>query len=67
MLEPFGPHEERNAKVWHALGFGIPYPIWSDAGHPASLLEELHLNLIARRRRVKDYAEEYAEAVLAVK
>ena len=64
MLEPFGPHEERNAHVWHALGFGVPYPVWANAGYPASMLEGLHLNLIARRQEVKDYAQEYAEAVL---
>ena len=65
MLEPFGPHEERNAHVWHALGFGVPYPVWASSGHSASMLEGLHLNLIARRQGVKDYAQEYAEAVLA--
>ena len=64
MLEPFGPHEERNAQVWLACRFGVPYHVWADAGYPASMLEELHLNLIARRHEVKDYAQDYAETVL---
>jgi hypothetical protein len=64
MLEPFGPHEERNAHVWLASRFGVPYHVWADAGYPASMLEELHLNLIARRHEVKDYAQDYAETVL---
>ena len=64
MLEPFGPHEERNAHVWLASRFGVPYDVWADAGYPTSMLEELHLNLIARRHEVKDYAQNYAETVL---
>jgi hypothetical protein len=28
-------------------------------------LEELHLNLLARRYEVKDYAQDYAETMLA--
>ena len=67
MLEPFGPHEERNAQVWLAAGFGVPYPVWADAGYPASMLEELHLNLIARRHEAGDYAEDYAEAMLVTR
>jgi len=65
MLEPFGPHEERNAEVWLALGFGVPYHVWAEAGFPASMLAELHLNLTGRRARLKDYAQDYAETVLA--
>jgi len=65
MLEPFGPHEERNARVWLACRFGVPYHVWSEAGYPTSMLEELHLNLLARRREVSDYAQAYAEAVPA--
>jgi hypothetical protein len=29
------------------------------------MLEEMHLNLIARRHEVKDYAQDYVETVLA--
>jgi hypothetical protein len=64
MLEPFGPHEARNAQVWLASGFGVPYQDWADAGYPASMLEELHLNLLSRRHEVKDFAEDYAEKLL---
>jgi hypothetical protein len=64
VLEPFGPHEERNAEVWLASGFGLPYRVWADAGHPASMLEELHLQLVEHRRRLTDYAEYYSRTVL---
>jgi hypothetical protein len=64
ILEPFGPHEERNACVWVVSRFGIPYHLWADAGCPASMLEELHFNLIARRHEVNDYAYEYVQTVL---
>jgi hypothetical protein len=64
MLEPFGPHEERNAHVWLGSRFGVPYHVWADAGYPASMLEELHLNLIARSHEVKDYAQDYVETLL---
>ena len=65
LLEPFGPHEERNAQVWLTSGFGVPYSVWADEGYSTSLLEELHRNLLAKRQGVKDYAREFAETVLA--
>jgi hypothetical protein len=64
LLEPFGPHEERNAEVWIASRFGVPYHVWADAGYPESMLEELNHELIARARSVKDYARHYAESTL---
>jgi UDP-N-acetylglucosamine:LPS N-acetylglucosamine transferase len=65
MLEAFGPHEERNAEVWSARGFGIPYREWVNAGCRSSSLHELQRNLVARRSEVKDYAGDYAATVLA--
>jgi len=59
MLEPFGPHEKRNEAVWEASGFGIPYRVWAAAGHPSSMLEELHVNLMEQRNSVKDYAQTF--------
>lgn len=63
MLEPFGPHEECNARVWRTSRFGVPYQAWADAGYPTSVLEEMHINLLARHREVRDYVETYAETV----
>lgn len=65
MLEPFGPHEQRNAQVWLAARFGVPYHVWAYAGYPDSMLQELHHNLLTRRQEVKDYAEDYAQRLLA--
>lgn len=66
MLEPFGPHEERNAATWLALRFGVPFRVWAEAGYPISMLQALHLNLLARRKEVQDYARMYSEDVLAM-
>lgn len=66
MLEPFGPHEERNAEVWLAAGFGVCYNMWAEAGYPASMLVKVHQNLLAQRSKSKDYAQEYAATVLAI-
>lgn len=60
LLEPFGPHEQRNAEVWLAEGLGVSLAEWSARGFPAAMLEELHQNLLARRSRTTDYAEELA-------
>jgi hypothetical protein len=54
-LEPFGAHEQVNARLWQRLGFGVPYQQWADAGHPVETLERLHHNLVRARRSVADY------------
>jgi hypothetical protein len=63
MLDAFGPHEEGNAQVWSACGFGIAYHEWAEAGCPSSTLHQLQRNLLAHRRDVKDYASDYAALV----
>ena len=57
MLEPFGAHEEANAKVWEASGYGISYRDWIAKGASSSLLEQLHFNLIKSRENIADYAQ----------
>ena len=63
VLDPFGPHEERNGRVWLNSGFGVPYRVWADAGYPLSMLEELHSNLLMRRAEMREYVREYAQRV----
>jgi hypothetical protein len=63
VLDPFGPHEERNGRVWLNSGFGVPYRVWADAGYPISMLEELHSNLLVRRAEMREYVSEYAQRV----
>lgn len=63
LLEPFGAHEEANARVWLAAGFGVTYQDWAAAGYPKSMLEEIHLNLLKGREQLSDYSQTYAEGL----
>ncbi|WP_261301688.1 UDP-glucuronosyltransferase [Paenibacillus andongensis] len=56
-LEPFGPHEQRNADLWTQLGFGIPYEQWKLADFSPELLEPLHEALLAHRKAAPSYAD----------
>jgi hypothetical protein len=64
MLEPFGPHEERNSEIWAAYGFGVRYQDWINAHQPLSMLERMHENLLTRRSSAKDYPREFANTAL---
>jgi hypothetical protein len=46
MLAPFGEAEDKNAKIWEYLGFGISYENWKKSDFSMDILEKLHLNLI---------------------
>jgi len=48
-LEPFGPHEQKNADLWIRLGFGMSYETWQQSGFAPELLESLHHTLLAHR------------------
>jgi hypothetical protein len=61
LLEPFGPHEARNAELWRRLGFGLPFEDWWRGGCSAAALEPLHGNLLAARSEVPSYAEVLAK------
>jgi len=54
LLEPYGYAEERNARLWEHLGFGIPYAAWRETGFDMAPLAQLHENIIARARGI-DY------------
>jgi hypothetical protein len=56
LLEPLGEHEQRNAELWERLGFGVPVDRWLESGCSREFLEQLHLNLVAARGSVADYA-----------
>jgi hypothetical protein len=58
LLEPFGAHEQRNADLWCALGFGLPFDTWRASGFDPELLRPLHEALL--KADVPDYAEELA-------
>ncbi|MCD1257606.1 UDP-glucuronosyltransferase [Paenibacillus athensensis] len=48
-LDPFGPHEQKNADLWIRLGFGVSYETWQQSGYAPELLESLHQALLAHR------------------
>jgi hypothetical protein len=60
LLEPFGPHEAANARLWERLGFGVSYDRWVDRGCPLDLLEPLHRNLVAARAGLPSYVDDLA-------
>ncbi|HEX2947345.1 MAG TPA: UDP-glucuronosyltransferase [Clostridia bacterium] len=61
MLEPFGEHEQKNAELWEYLGFGIPYGKWKESGFSGAILEDMHRNLLKKRKECRDYTDYYAE------
>ncbi|OSM94524.1 hypothetical protein [Lonsdalea populi] len=61
-LEPFGPHEQCNASLWERLELGITLEHWRQQRFSLKVLETLHQNLLAQRRRVPDYARYLAGA-----
>lgn len=44
--EPFGAHEERNARLWCELGFGVSFDDWRDTGFDVAVLEAAHRALL---------------------
>jgi hypothetical protein len=56
LLEPFGAHEQRNADLWQALGFGISFERWRETGFAVDVLADLHRNLSRAARDVPDYS-----------
>jgi hypothetical protein len=56
-LEPFGPHEQKNADLWTQLGFGISYDRWKQSDFAPELLEPLHEALTAHRTAGPSYID----------
>ncbi|MFC4101446.1 hypothetical protein [Paenibacillus xanthanilyticus] len=61
-LEPFGPHEQKNADLWIRHGFGIAYDDWRRSGFSTAILEELHANLARERNTLHDLGRNYHAA-----
>ncbi|AEI43607.1 hypothetical protein [Paenibacillus mucilaginosus] len=57
-LDPFGPHEAKNAELWIANGFGISYEAWKDSDYSLSLLESLHVTLRTREGTIRSYVDQ---------
>lgn len=56
LLEPFGPHEQRNADLWISLGYGVSFDDWQRKDFAVDVLEELHAALLSAD--VPDYSKE---------
>jgi hypothetical protein len=58
LLEPWGEHEAKNAKLWIDRGLGVSFDDWAASGFSLDVLEGIHENLVEMRGNVADYAEE---------
>ncbi|WP_434444011.1 hypothetical protein [Lentzea sp. E54] len=56
LLDPFGDHERRNARLWQDLGFGVPFDDWQDSGFSPEMLRRAHEALLVARDDVPDYS-----------
>ncbi|MWC28050.1 UDP-glucuronosyltransferase [Paenibacillus sp. MMS18-CY102] len=56
-LDPFGPHEQKNADLWIKLGFGISYDTWKQGGFSLELLQPLHEALASQRTAIPNYVD----------
>jgi hypothetical protein len=48
LLEAYGEAEQRNARIWEHLGYGMSLANWRASGYSAAVLEQLHRNILAR-------------------
>jgi hypothetical protein len=65
MLEPFGDYEAKNAALWQALGFGLPFSAWEQAGFDPQALEPLYANLLRSQGAAPNYVETWLPRLLA--
>jgi UDP-N-acetylglucosamine:LPS N-acetylglucosamine transferase len=61
MLEPFGEHERKSSELWRSAGFGISYDEWKTSGFDQIILEEMHSNILEKRKKCKDFIQYYKE------
>lgn len=57
-LEPFGEHEQQNADLWSAFGFGISYEDWKQSHFSIEVLKRLHMNLLQAFEQTPDLCTE---------
>lgn len=57
LLDPFGDHERRNARLWQELGFGVSFVDWRDTGFSPDVLRRAHEALLAACGDVPDYSQ----------
>lgn len=60
-LEPIAKHEKSNADLWERLGFGISYEKWVESGFSMEVLENIHENILAKRKLIPDYIDVFMD------
>jgi UDP-N-acetylglucosamine:LPS N-acetylglucosamine transferase len=63
-LPAYGHAEEKNAKLWEYLGYGISYATWQANDFSHALIKQLHHNLLYRKNTTVNYLQAYAERLL---
>ncbi|MBK9385896.1 MAG: hypothetical protein IPN34_13885 [Planctomycetes bacterium] len=61
-LEPYGPAEAANARLWTRLGGGLDFATWAEHRYSAEALESLHATLARMRRDTPLYLPVFAAA-----
>ncbi len=64
LLEAFGAHEQRNARLWEELGFAISWSDWRRTGFDVDALEPLHRALLEATTQLPDYSRMLADRVI---
>ena len=59
-LEPFGEYEEKNSRLWQALGFGISLEQFIESDDRQTLLYGMHQNIIEHKTQFEEYGRVYA-------
>lgn len=65
LLDALAPHEERNARLWRDLGFGVDFDAWLATGCPFDTLAAAHRRLAAVGGEVPDYSAQLVKEFAA--
>lgn len=64
-LTPSGKHEQANAELWIALGYGAWFEDWRGQGAQRSVLEDMHKRLLLDRPALPDYCRQLGAELAA--
>ncbi len=58
ILDPFGDYEQKNGQLWEKYKLGISFEKWAETNYSSKVLESLHDNLMAMRKKTTNYIED---------